>query len=248
MGRKSQRKGFTLIELLVVIGILGLLMSLLLPAISSVRASARDTECKNNLRNLALAAQMYADESDGYYPPAWVIGSPDSVAWCGLYYKQDGVKCMDVSQSPLWPYLQTKKILACKSFTTSSVKFAGSGQISGYGINSQYVAGDPDVDPNGMGGYALPASVTAIKSPSQTILFADCARVKTGVLTEEIFVYPVYKSDGVTKNAATFHFRHRGRANAAFCDGHVEGIKPSRLDLVGRNDTGWMANEVMDRE
>ena len=59
--------GFTLVEILVVISILGVLMSLLMPAIGSVRESMRRAQCKNNLAQIGMAVQGHV-AAQGYFP------------------------------------------------------------------------------------------------------------------------------------------------------------------------------------
>lgn len=70
-GRPSQRRGFSLVELLVVIGIIGVLVALLIPAVQFARAAGRRTACANNLRQLALATLNY-ESAKNHLPPGSV--------------------------------------------------------------------------------------------------------------------------------------------------------------------------------
>jgi prepilin-type N-terminal cleavage/methylation domain-containing protein/prepilin-type processing-associated H-X9-DG protein len=69
----SRRCGFTLIELLVVIAIIGILAAALLPALAKAKEKGRRAVCANNLRQIALAMNMYADDQGGFYPTCSVL-------------------------------------------------------------------------------------------------------------------------------------------------------------------------------
>jgi prepilin-type processing-associated H-X9-DG protein/prepilin-type N-terminal cleavage/methylation domain-containing protein len=64
---RAQRGAFTLVEVLVVIAIIGVLIGLLLPAVQMAREAARSSQCKSNLRQIALGVQQYYDLYNGEF-------------------------------------------------------------------------------------------------------------------------------------------------------------------------------------
>ena len=113
-----KRRGFTLIELLVVIAIIAILAAILFPVFARARASARQTQCISNLRQLGLALEMYASDYRDLYP--WACDSADSHVpeiWAPLPEWQALIPTMPRLIDVLQPYTNNRELFRCPADT-----------------------------------------------------------------------------------------------------------------------------------
>ncbi|MBN2642854.1 MAG: DUF1559 domain-containing protein [Victivallales bacterium] len=103
MKNKLIYRNFTLVELLTVIGIIAILAGIIIPVSMNVRARGVKTSCLNNLRQIGLALNMYADDNKGFYPYCTQFPSNPPVG-------QEG---MPGIAETLLPYAKAEKVFLC---------------------------------------------------------------------------------------------------------------------------------------
>ena len=232
----TDKKGFTLIELLVVISIIALLLGILLPSLNRAKQQAKSVYCLNNLRQMAIAANSYALSNDGHYPLAYYTERRNGIRY---YYGWDFTTYKDWSTSPakevvepglLWQGDTIDKIQQCPSFKGAHNWF--SDPYTGYNYNSSYIGINETVSPVGS------ARTTDVRRPCETAIFGD-GQYSTGAnkFMRAPFSNPRDASFSDPGRAAgTQGYRHLGKTNVAFCDGHAQSWKDlyTNMDPIGQ--------------
>jgi len=137
MRRSRKSKGFTLIELLVVIGIISILIAMLLPSLKRAREQARFVQCQSNLRQVAMAFFMYANDNKQVGPTTPIVNDVNSewMIQLGPYLKFPPGLDTNWNNPNTWP-VDRVKVLQCPS-TYPQVTMWGT---SCYGANDFFTS------------------------------------------------------------------------------------------------------------
>ena len=208
------RYGFTLIELLVVIAIIAVLAAILFPVFAKAREKARQASCASNLKQLALAGLMYAQDNDEWVLSWRISRNFASCASSVVFWKH-----------VITPYVKSTQVLICPSTkwtgtTTSSCLAPWARQMAlqcSYGVNCKGVGTD------------IRETQGTLRQPSDLIWMADA---RDGAFRPYLRVPPGCWAT-YADNAPEPH--NEGR-NLAFCDGHVKWMKTAKVYQASLTD------------
>ncbi len=222
MWRRRGQKGFSLVETLVVVSTTALLLGMLLPSLQTARQQAQTTVCLSNLRQMATAAHSYSAAYDEHYPLAYYNRQEGDVvrsyAWDFTTWKEwsGSNGTTHVRTGLLWMGQAVEKVQQCPTFKGTSNTAAD--PYTGYNYNTSYIGLIDTLSP------VDSAKVTDVGRPAETALFGD-GQCPTGGANKYMRAPFSHPGDTLLPDSARYAgaqgYRHMGRTNVAFCDGHV---------------------------
>lgn len=223
---------FTLIELLVVIAIIGILAAMLLPALQKARASSRVSVCLNNEKQMYLAAALYGDNHDGWFP--WT--GRFHVDWMISMAPYLGCNRTPLDRKVSEPHSPERylTVVRCPETYGWPRNYYPTGC---YGYNNPLTSATTGNCP---ACYKYVRSISRIKRPADTVLLGDCWIVSP--MTFGDFTYSAQDPWEQGRTILDRSRNHNNRINFAFCGGNAQNLgRSQRLDLYMANDAikGW---------
>jgi prepilin-type N-terminal cleavage/methylation domain-containing protein/prepilin-type processing-associated H-X9-DG protein len=214
-----QKKAFTLAELLVVMLLIAVVMGLLMPALARARQQGRSVLCLSNLRQMVIAAEVYAQMHDDYYPIAQYRGRTSSARFehCWDFTTIEDATTHEVKVVPglLWQGQTIERIQQCPSFKGNSNTRCD--PYTGYNYNTSYIG-------HGQGErIEIPARINQVERPANCAIFGD-GEYWAGA---NKFMRAPWKSEDDTfsyRAAGTQGYRHLGKTNVVWCDGSAYSV------------------------
>lgn len=195
-----------------------MLVGILLPALNVAREQAKSVQCLSNLRQLGQAAFVYAQSNRGSLP----------LSTAGVGRDWDFVvTASGVQPGWLWGGATLLSVQQCPSYDGRSA--TPTDPFTGYNYNTSYIGGGVgEVTPLG-NPHVRPARLGAIRHSTRIALFGDgqYAGGTDKFMRAPIRVDGTDVGDGVSlvvRAAGTQGYRHRGRTNVCYCDGHAESV------------------------
>lgn len=235
-----RRRAFTLVELLVVIAIIGMLVSLLLPAVQAARAAARRMKCSSNMRQVGLAMHQYAGVHGGEFPllayhNADAAGEPqEELSWI----------------TTISPFMED--VDAIRLCPDDRERISGlADTATSYAMNG-YLREKDDVDTTGLppqvvqqilaNNYGLVASLYDLKQTHDTIVLFEGVPSQLSLHFDHVHSYAWFTEQNLANNepptSAVWRAverevavgRHLGdQANYLYADGHVAAIPAQQI-------------------
>ena len=217
----SARRAFTLIELLVVIAIIAILAAILFPVFARAKEAAKKTSCLSNAKQIGLAWTMYCDSYDDTAMRVRIVESQTRVVyWWGSW---DGSQ-LRIEQGLLQPYMKNRQIQGCPSFSNKLRTVLG---LTGFGYNYAYLS-PSRYDPPNYDEVPIPVNLSQVGSPSETVTFADSARINNWDYASPTLEGSTYL-EPPSNEYPSFHGRHGGKVgNVLWVDGHVKSLMPKQ--------------------
>ena len=207
---RTRHAAFSLIELLAVTAIAALLVMLLAPSLLERAEEGKRAQCINNLRQFALAAFIYTSNHGGQFPPAFqaetVASARYQYAWDFTHVREGGK--FHVAPGLLWSGAPNPRVHQCPSFAGSANCLKD--PMSGYNYNTSYI-----------GAPSSPAHRNDIGNPAGTALFGD-GEWAAGANKFMRSPRGSPADNGFSgRHAGTQGYRHLGKTDVAFVDGHA---------------------------